>query len=485
MRTRCPRRSAARALLALALGWGAAAAWPPAVAHAQEQSGPVGLVVDLDPQLRIDSARIRDAIAQELGAAVTFDRDAPGGTVHVQQEGPRVVVWFDSPSGHHEGRSFELPPDPEQAVRDIALLAVNVARDQASAFVVPTAPPPGPDAAPRAGARARGAACVAAGPRLPIGLDFAPFVGISSSPGWRSSTRIVSLGAIGTLSGGVDGVAAAGVANIEEESLCGGAFAGVANVVGGPVHGGEVAGVLNVSAGPVRGAQIAGVINLATAATGGAQIAGVANVTGGTVTGAEVSGVLNTAAEVRGAQIGSVNVATGAVHGVQIGVVNVAETADFSLGVVNVLYKGRLNLDLWALPEAGLLFAAVKNGGAHYHYIYGMGLRATDTHPVWLTFGLGAHVVPGGPVFFDVDVLAHGELAFVSNNRNDLYEARVVVGYRLLPGVSAFAGPTFNVLNAWNDAPTGVAPPYSKHLADTTNSRFEAWPGVALGIEGL
>jgi hypothetical protein len=324
---------------------------------------------------------------------------------------------------------------------------------------------------------------------------------MSSSPAWRTAPRFFSLGAIGTLSGAVHGAAASGMVNIAVGPLCGAAVAGGANVVSGPVRGSEAAGLFNVAAGPVHGAQIAGVANVATEPVSGAQVAGIgnfapggsrgaqiagaANITSGALAGAQVSGALNFAAGAKGAQIGALNVAAGAVHGVQIGVVNIAESSDFSLGLLNILYKGRLNLDLWALPEAGLLFAGVKNGGAHYHYIYGVGVRATDTHPVWLSLGLGAHITPGGDAFVDIDVFHHAELAFVSANRNDLYQARVVAGYRFLPELAAFAGPTLNVVNAWNNAPSGVAPSYRTHIGDTKNNHFDGWPGVALGVEGL
>jgi hypothetical protein len=286
--------------------------------------------------------------------------------------------------------------------------------------------------------------------------------------------------AVGTLSG----AQVAGAVNVAG-SASAGQVAGAVNVARGTFSGGQVAGAVNIARGTFSGGQVAGAVNVVGGAFSGEQVAGAVNVAAAAATGAQIAGALNVARTVEGAQIGPVNMAAGEVHGVQIGVVNVAETSDFSLGVINILYKGRLNFDLWALPEAGLFFAAAKNGGRHFHYIYGAGVRAAATHPVWLAFGLGVRATPSDDVFVDVDVVAHGELAFVSNNRNDLYQARVVFGYRVLPDIAVFGGPTFDVLAAWKDAPTGVAPSYAGRLADAGNVHFDGWPGIVLGIEGL
>jgi hypothetical protein len=97
------------------------------------------LVVDLAPSAALDAERLRDAVARELGAHVIWGRDGKGGTLVVRQEGDRVVVSFDRPDGHHDGRAIPLVSDPAQAERDMALLAGNVARDQAAQFIVPHA----------------------------------------------------------------------------------------------------------------------------------------------------------------------------------------------------------------------------------------------------------------------------------------------------------------------------------------------------------
>jgi hypothetical protein len=198
-----------------------------------------------------------------------------------------------------------------------------------------------------------------------------------------------------------------------------------------------------------------------------------------------MAGGVNVATGVNGAQLAPVNVAAGPVHGAQLGVVNISTKADFALGIINIATRGRFEIDVWGLPEAGLLLAGVKNGGVHYHYIYGAGFRPTDAHRAWGVFGFGGRVEPVDAVFVDVDAVAHAELDFGSGGRNALYEARAVVGYRIVGGFAVFGGPTYDVLWAHGNAPTGVAPAYATSLARTPSESFRGWPGVAVGLEGL
>jgi hypothetical protein len=173
------------------------------------------------------------------------------------------------------------------------------------------------------------------------------------------------------------------------------------------------------------------------------------------------------------------------VHGVQVGIVNVAVDSDFSLGILNVIARGRFNIDAWGLPDSGLLLAGVKNGGPHYHYIYAVGIRPADTHHAWVAWGIGAHITPLDSVFVDIDAIAHGEIVDNSDARNGLYQLRVLAGYRFFRGLAVFGGPTVNVLEAGLRA-TSVAPGYATSLTRSAASQtFSIWPGAAIGLEGL
>jgi hypothetical protein len=340
---------------------------------------------------------------------------------------------------------------------------------------------------------------------LPLGLDFGPYLGASSTETGRSSDRNFSFGLVAALYGGVEGFALSGTANIDTGSACGLELAGAANITVGSLDGLQLAGIANV-AGEVRGAQISGTLNIASQVTGlqlgavdisagpvrGAQIGvityaeesdfslGVVDVTAGRVHGLQV-GVANYAEE-SVFSLGVVNVTTGRVHGLQVGVVNYAEDTDFSLGVFNIVAKGRWHLEAWMLPEAEMLLAAVKHGGAHFHYLYGAGMRPADAEHIWPLIGLGGHVTFGEDLFFDPELLSHTEVA---SNPNQLIQARLRLGYRFSRNVAGLLGPTFNILVAPDGQRTGAAPGYSVELRNTSDVTVLAWPGVALGAELL
>jgi hypothetical protein len=426
---------------------------------------PLTLIVDLQPGSQVDERRLVAAVARELGAAVVREPGAPGGTLAVQQHGDAVTVAFDGPPGRHDRRTIPLDPDPTRAEQDIALTAVNVARDQAAAFRVPPPSPPLPpappsppsspaplptptptkptDAPPSPCARSHASPWA----RLPVGVDFVPYAGTSSVDG-GGGVRALSIGVLGTASGGVRGAALSGLVNLDR----------------GPVCGVELAGLVNIAEG-VSGVQLAGIVDVAAGDSAGVQ-AGLVNVTAG---------------RLRGVQAGLVSVAGDA--NVQVGLVNVAADADVQLGLVNVDLHGRLRLDAWTKPEAGTVLAAVKHGPAHFHWIYAFEINAASGRP-WGAIGLGSHSTPSERLYVDVDLLQHVQIVPTHVAPNQLSELRLVLGYSLVPHLSAFVGPTFNVLVAPSPS-RADAPGYATVWADTSTVTVRAWPGAVLGVEAL
>jgi hypothetical protein len=423
---------------------GTAAAEGPAPAAAA--AAPVSLVLELDPSSPVDGERLRAAIAGELGVPVVWARGGKSGVIVVRQEGARVVVSFDGPGGRHDGRSIPLPAEAEQAERDISLLAGNVARDQVAPFLpvpVEAPPPPAPVTA------AHFSPCTAPGPIFPVGLDVAPFVGVSSFDRGRS----IWLGAIG-----------------------------MAGVVTGGIRGFGVAGAVDVAAGPLCGLQLAGAVNVA-GPTSGAQLSGAVNVAAGDVAGAQVGGAANVAAgEVTGLQVAPINVASGPVHGVQIGVINYAKDADFQLGLVNINASGRVLMDIWSEAEMGMGWIAIKHGGKHYHWIYALGARAADLSRPWFAVGAGWNSTHFDKLHADVDLLMENQFVFNDVTQVSVAQARVFLGYPLIPGLTVVGGPTFNFLMEGKSARSG-APGYASDVADTSTRNYRGWVGVSLGIE--
>jgi hypothetical protein len=436
--------------------------------EASRASSPVTLVVQLPPGSPIDEHRLQSAIARELGVIVVGEPGATGGTLVVRQQGEAVAVSFDGPPGRHDGRTIPLEGDASRAEQDIALVAGNVARDQAAEFLTPAqpTPPPSPAAAPvrRTAPAAPLSACARIRTsrlaRTPLGVDFVPAAGTSSFDR-GSSIRAVSIGALGAVSSGIDGAAVSGLVNVDA----------------GPVCGVEVAGLVNVAAG-VEGVQMGGIVDVASGDSAGVQ-AGLVNVAKGRLRGLQLGlvGVANDA----NVQLGLVSVANDT--NTQVGLVNVASDADVQVGLVNVDLHGRLRLDAWAKPEAGTLLAGIKHGPPHFHSIYALEMNAVTGRP-WAAIGLGAHITPAERLYVDVDLLYHVQIVSFSTPPNELTEIRFVAGYAVAPQVSAFVGPTFNVLAAHNLS-RADAPPYASVLGDASTVAFRAWTGAVVGLEAL
>jgi hypothetical protein len=238
------------------------------------------------------------------------------------------------------------------------------------------------------------------------------------------------------------------------------------------VEGGQVAGGLTLALGPLRGAQVAGGVSIALGRVNGAQVSGGANVAGG---------------EVNGAQVAAVNVATGRVRGAQIGLINYSDDVDFALGFVNVVREGRTHVDAWAVPEIGLAAAALKHGGAHFHYVYGVGVRAADGAP-WYALGLGGHLPLGRGWYADADALAYGRLGVDELRRDEgrgIYQLRPVVGVAVAPGVSLYAGPSANVALSLREHRRPPRPSFARSLGGSRALAVDAWPGLVLGVQLL
>lgn len=488
MNARALRPSAMVVAVFLALPGGRAVAQPEQTTSPRTQA--ITLVLELTPRSSIDARRLQGAIARELGVTVVAEAGAPGGTLVVRQGERDATVSFSGPGGRHDTRTLSLEGGTSQVERDIVLIVGNVVRDQVSPFAQAMPPPtselvpapptsepvpappasaPGPAPAPPAPPSvAPPSPCARAGlsPDVvaPISIDFAPFVGTSSFA-WGRSRHAVSVGALGAFSRGIRGAALSGLTDLAAGPVCGVQLAGLATFAK-QVQGVQVAGLADVATG-VRGAQVAGLVGVATDVRG-AQIAGLAAVAPG---------------DSGGLQFSPVNVAGGRWHGVQIGVINVANDADAQVGLLNVDFHGRFLLEAWSKPEAGAVLAGIEHGPAHMHSIYAFEVRVTSGRP-WAVLGLGAHLTPSDRVYVDLDVLQHVQLAGDSGGPNQLSELRVVAGYSPSPWWSAFVGPTFNVLAA-RDPHDADAPSFAWTLDGRSSTAVMAWPGIALGVEGL
>jgi hypothetical protein len=317
-----------------------------------------------------------------------------------------------------------------------------------------------------------------------IGVDALPFVGSSSTRRGRGR-RTISLGLGGTLSHGVHGIAAS---------------AGV-NVLTGESRGALLAAGLNWSHGAMVGVQLSGGANVNVGNMHGLQAAAGANITIGAMSGLQATAGVNYARGGRGLQLGSLNIQRGSFDGVQVGLVNVSDDATFSLGLVNVVRKGRTHLEATVSGD-GFANLMLKHGGERYHWIYGFGGRpdydddddADGRRGAFaLGWGLGAHFPVTERFSLDLDGVLHYLLDGPARHPNVnglefLTQVRLVANVALHRRFALVFGASANLHTAWGTsdtyAPWAVTLRGEEALTDQI-WRAHFWPSVFVGVRAF
>jgi hypothetical protein len=456
------------------------------------------------PAELMDSESLRSALESELNV-VTSLRDEPSGpTVQVEATSLQAVrVSFVRDDKPPVERTVDVSSQAGNATGIVALLASNLVRDEAGELLAqlsaarPVAPPPAPPPPP---ARVfRNDACAPNKLRhVTIGADFVPGLGTSMRDG-TSVERGLSFNLIGGITGGVRGFELAGVFNIDRYTMCGAQFAGTFNFVAGDASGAQFSAVnivggsmfgaqfsqANIVGSDVKGAQF-GLFNLSGGFMDGAQL-GLVNVNGDGADGAQLGLANISGGETNGAQIGLFNLSARNVDGAMIGLVNVAEDADAAIGLVNVIWNGRAQLDVWA-TDAGLIMAGATQGAKYTHNIYGIGFRPMGDTPAFAwTLGFGVRVVHLSWLTVDLDALGYGLLRKnPDNGRADMtsiQQLRIPVSFAPLRGVWLFVAPTLSLSIVDPDSHLQkVALLGSQRLTnDGAAVNVRIWPGLSIG----
>jgi hypothetical protein len=313
----------------------------------------------------------------------------------------------------------------------------------------------------------------------------------------QSLRGIEAAGVFNTLSGSARGAQLAGVFNIGRGELRGFQGAGVFNILRGPmVIGMQASGAFNIAAAGFRGMQASGGFNVAHGPVQGVQAAGGANLAVGDLHGAQLAGGLNmTKGEVHGVQIAPINFAAGEVHGVQIGVINMAENADAALGLVNLMWGGRWDLEAGS-TSSRIASLTLRNAARYTHGIlsFGATTQESDKERIYsFGYGLGAHLGLGDHLMLEGDTIGRSLVTSPDDRRSVtvsmMATARGTLSLGLGP-ISLYAGPSYNVLVTRDLAPTGkqVVSGLERRQACTVRScdhdavRAYLWPGAEFGV---
>lgn len=500
----------------------------------------------------MNAESLRAAVQRELGLPVQLIADPQASHLAISATSQAAVnITFVRADGSTIDRTVDVSNTGGHAGETLALVAANLMRDEAadlldalraaqpappSAAAVKAEPPPPP--MPKG--------CDANDLRkLTLGFDVLPYVGMSSGDK-TDVERKFSLNLFGGVTGAVRGVELGGFLNLVDHSVCGAQFSGIANLVNGPVQGAQFGlvnwsngrvdgaqfglvagavgtlkgaqyGLLEIASGDVTGAQFGlvnigggsltgaqfGLGNLAATTVFGAQLgvvnvggdsltglqAGLANVAVGSASGAQLGLANISTGETRGLKLGLANITTGRVHGATIGLFNTAEDADAPIGLVNVLWKGRTHLDVWA-TDFGVVAVGLEHGGRYLHNIYGFGISRREGRAVFSpVFGLGGRVVQTSRWMVDIDLL--GYWMFLHDaDQSEIDDAfvgslRVPIAYRITPEVAVFVSPSINV--SYSDKRDNLIPDPSllggaELSRGSANELVRLWPGFTAGM---
>jgi len=315
-----------------------------------------------------------------------------------------------------------------------------------------------------------------------------PFLSTNMAESPRVHTNC-SFGCLGTFNASLSGFELSSGLNIETHDAEGMQLAGAINMAGGRFRGLQTTFGVNVAVDGVRGVQAALGINAAGAEVGGVQAAFGLNAAGaavrgiqaayaanfargdvtgiqgawvnaalGSVTGLQAApgcnvcmgdvrglqaGALNVAGRLGGCQVGLLNLG-GAVRGAQVGVVNLARRMQGEpVGLVSVSGNSHATLNGW-VDETAQLSIGLGTEVGHVYNLYYAGAAPT-LRPAQAAAGIGL----GTQFPFDewvgmADVLLSARYAAGENAGFDGFvtRLRLLGGWRMGPGVLAFAGPT-------------------------------------------
>jgi hypothetical protein len=425
---------------------------------------------------RIQPRLVREAIAAELGLEITETASSETlGTLEIQIRKRDVTILYREGDAPPLSRTMPRPSNPADDLEVIALLAGNLARDEARELAKilaarqapsevepeveeppePARPTPKPRARPRPEEPAPAPAAPAEeDSALPLSLSL--FHPLSLHPDSERRSFHLSFGLaysrIGSLRGAaveigllrtdrmLQGAAVSAIGTWSRGATDGVTVAGLFAVGEGRLRGAELSSLFNVRAAEVQGAQVAAGFNRASAPEG-AQLAAGLNLAG-KLQGVQLA-LVNVGEEVTGVQLGLVNVA-GRVRGTQIGLLNVARRVDgLSAAPVSILAENRSRLLVWSdtllLANAGVAYSSDR---LYSLVAFGGDPLPQEDRSIAGGGGIGVHLLhpgKGSELFLDLDLLYR----FVRPEQDPHAHTttyRLLAGWQLTPGFAAVAG---------------------------------------------
>jgi hypothetical protein len=281
----------------------------------------------------------------------------------------------------------------------------------------------------------------------------------------------VSLNLIGGYNGGLQGLEAGGMFNLNKHDVQGVQLAGFFNGNGGNAQGAQLAGFVNASGGTAQGLQLAGFGNYAGGGQA-VQVGGFFNVASSAHS--QVGGFINVAKRVRGLQLGFINVAD-SVGGVPIGFINVVRHGglrEFELAASEGLHT-TLSFKL-GVPKFYTIFSVGRQFTSGFHWAYGAG------------FGTQKQLGQSWVLSNELRCYSITDKRFQQDRTDLLAQYRPTIAKQLAPHLKVFVGPTVNVsvadVSGGEAAGSRLAIPYSLYKNEDARTRVTGWIGLTAGV---
>jgi len=275
----------------------------------------------------------------------------------------------------------------------------------------------------------------------------------------------------------VEGVQAAGCANVVKGNGKATQLAGLTNVTLGEVNGLQAAGFLNVAEQNMQNIQMAGFMNVAMEGSTGVQLAGAINITQEDLTGVQISGLLNVAKKVNGIQLGFINVADSIESGIPI-------------GFLSIVKNGYREMEI-SVGEALNAQAAFKIGVEKFYNIFAIGTQFIGSDYSWgFGYGIGTHLSKNERFKTQLELMSYhiNEGKGWTEQDNDLQQAKIIFTKKFNNHLGIFAGPTVNLMISKNKDDQNK--PFTSHFAPYElgshhgrNTTLQGWIGITAGIQ--
>jgi hypothetical protein len=155
-------------------------------------------------------------------------------------------------------------------------------------------------------------------------------------------------------------------------------------------------------------------------------------------------------------------------------------------GSSRALRKGKVHMELWA-SDIQLANLAVKIGGGPFYVTLMSGFEPGRDARFSFGAGLGGHLTLAQRLWLDGDLTGGAvqpvQKPLEGDGGNVLGQARLMLGFQVLPRLAVFAGPTYNLWFVWGqpdfDAITRLSVSASQPKPD---QRLQHWPGLQVGL---